>query len=112
MARPADDEKLRRRATGELQEAEIPAIPLHCYVEARPQLLDLPQLLEQCRELAGRVVPLDAIRLAQNASALLFGEVASEVAEQPRTDALRLADVHDFTRVRQHPINARPVLGA
>jgi hypothetical protein len=90
--------------------AKCRASPLHRDVQARPKALDEAQLLEQRGELARRVVPLDARRLAHDARALLVG-TAAEIAEQPRTNPLRLADVHDFSIGGQPAIDARPVLG-
>ena len=95
-----------------LMNAVVPRVTLHRDVEPRPQSLDQPQLLEQRRELARRVLPLDVGRLAQNPRALFLGIRAAEVAEQPRAHALRLADVHDLAVWRQHAIDAGPVLRA
>src|SRR5687768_2751307 len=88
LTRAANDEQLRRRAARELDEREVTRIALHRDVEARPESLDESQFLEQRRELARRVVPLDAVRLAQDACALVFRVGATEVAQQPRANAL------------------------
>ena len=65
-----------------------------------------PQLLEQRRELARHVIPLDALGLADDARALVLGKRAAEVAEQPRAELLRLADVHDLAVGSEHAIDA------
>ena len=52
------------------------------------------------------------VRLAQDARALLLGVRAAEVAQQPRANALRLADVEHLAVAREHPIDAGPVLRA
>ena len=69
----AHDEQLRRRPARELDEGEVPRVALHRHVEARAEALDQAQLLEQRGELARRVLPLDARRLAHDARALLLG---------------------------------------
>src|SRR6185436_14875628 len=93
----------------ELDEGEMTRIALHRHVEAWTEALDQPQLLEQRGELARRVLPLDARRLAHDPRPFLVGP-AAEVAEQSRAQPLRLADVHDLAVAGEPAIDARPIL--
>jgi hypothetical protein len=85
---PTHNQQLRRGTPGELDEGEVARVTLHGHVEPWSIALDQPKLLEQRRELAGRVVPFDAIRFAHDARALVRGKLAAEVREQSRTQLL------------------------
>src|SRR5690242_21841000 len=71
--RSAHDHQLWRLAFRELDERIVPAVTLHRDVVARPEPLDHSQLLQQRRELTGRVVPLDLFGRAENSRAFLLG---------------------------------------
>ncbi len=85
---------------------------LQLHVEARAQLLDEPQLVQQRAELARHVVPLDRRGLADDARALVGRVAAAEVAHQPRPHSLGLAHVDHVAVGPEHAVHARPVLGA
>src|SRR5262249_48737614 len=53
------DGELRRAAARDPEEGVVPEVALVRDVEAGAQALDQPELLEQRRELVGRVLPLD-----------------------------------------------------
>ena len=110
VARAAHDHELGRGALHDLDEHEVPVVALHRDVEARTQPLDLLQLEQQRRELARRVLPVDAHSVAENSRALVLGKGTAEVAEQPRANPLRLADVHDLAVGRVHAVDARAIL--
>ena len=110
VARAAHDEELGCGTLHDLDEHEVPVIALHRDVESRTQPLDLLQLQQQRRELARRVLPIDAHGVSQNARALVLGKGAAEIAEQPRTDLLRLADVDDLAVGGVHAVDAGTIL--
>ena len=100
-ARAAHHGELRCHAASELDEGEVSRVALHRHVEAWTEPLDQPQLLEQRGEFARRVIPLDAVRLADDARSLLVRS-AAEVAEQSGAQPLGLAHERD----QPHILNA------
>ena len=49
----------------------------------------------------------DLIGFAQNTGAFVFRKCAAKIAHQPRTQALRFADVHDLAVARDHAVDTR-----
>ena len=103
-------EQLGRRTAREPDERKVPSVAFHRDVEPRTVALDQPQLLEQRGKLARRVLPLDPVGFAHDASALVRRELAAEIAEQARSQLFRLADVDDFSVGGEHAIDSRPIL--
>ena len=76
VAGAAHDDELRRRPLRDLYETIISPVALHRHVESRTEAFDQPQLVEQRRELARHVLPLDPVGVAENARAFVFGKRA------------------------------------
>ena len=105
----AHHEQLGCRAARELDEGEMPRVALHRDIQPGTEALDQAQLFQQGGELARRVVPLDAVRLAHDSRALVGGEITAEIAEQPRAQLLRLAHVDDLAVGGEHAVHAGTV---
>ena len=102
----AHDDELGRRTFGDFDEAVISRVALHGDVETRPEALDQPELLEQSRELARHVLPLDTFGVPYDARPFVFGKRAAEITEQPCPHALRFPDVHHLAIARDHSVHA------
>ncbi len=102
-------EQPRRRLAGDPDEA-VEALPLVLDVVRRAPAPDRPHLEQQRGELAGRVLPVYVVRVADDLGGLLAAGGA-EVGEQPRTEPDRLADVQHAVARADHAVDAGPVAG-
>src|SRR5690606_34939101 len=97
------------RLARHLDEAVLP-VPLVLDVVDRAPALDLTHLGEERRELVRDVVPLDAMRVADDLGRFLAA-AGAEVREEASTHAHGLPHVEHLPRGPDHPIDAGAVTG-
>ena len=104
--RSCRQEGIRRWPTADAHVAAPPAARLTLHVEARLPAPDQFQFAQQGGELVGHHLPHQRPRRLQDAARLGIAAVPPKIAQQPRPQALGLADVDQFAAPVHHAVHA------